>query len=217
MNIIELYQQRYATKVFDESFELSSEQYQLIEQMLCLAPSSTNIQPWHFIMATSEEGKARIAKSMAGTYDFNAAKALAASCLVVFCSQIDVNEQHLAEVLLAEEIAGRYATLTLKDTVHHGRLNYANKHQYDLKDYAHWAEKQVYLNLGSFLIGVASLNLDALAMEGFNRNILDEEFNLRAKGYSSSVVVAIGKHHSTDFNYDLPKSRLSSAILIEHV
>ncbi|MDI5454401.1 YjbH domain-containing protein, partial [Salmonella enterica subsp. enterica serovar Cerro] len=41
-------------------------------------------QPWHFIVASTEEGKARVAKSAAGNYTFNERKMLDASHVVVF-------------------------------------------------------------------------------------------------------------------------------------
>lgn len=55
--------------------------------------------------------------------------------------------------------------------------------------------KQVYLNVGNFLLGVAAMGLDA-------------EFGLKEKGYTSLVVVPVGHHSVEDFNAGLPKSRL---------
>ena len=47
--------------------------------------------------------------------------------------------------------------------------------------------------------------------------ILDEEFNLREKGFTASFVVALGYHASDDFNAALPKSRLSKDEIIEEI
>ena len=71
-------------------------------------------------------------------------------------------------------------------------------------------EKQVYLNIGSFLLGVASLGIDATPMEGIDVKALDEEFGLRAKGYTSLVAVSLGYRTESDFNSPdkTPKSRL---------
>ncbi|MFI3215006.1 MAG: nitroreductase family protein [Eubacteriales bacterium] len=90
-------------------------------------------------------------------------------------------------------------------------------HKYDYKDFQHWADKQVYLNLGNFLLGVAALGLDAIAMEGLDLKVLDEEFGLREKEFTSSIVVAVGYHKESDFNKDLPKSRLSKEEIIERI
>lgn len=54
-------------------------------------------------------------------------------------------------------------------------------HRVDLKDDDQWMAKQVYLNVGNFLLGVAALGLDAVPIEGFDAAILDEEFGLKRK------------------------------------
>ena len=71
-------------------------------------------------------------------------------------------------------------------------------------------EKQVYLNIGNFLLGVASLGIDATPMEGIDVKALDEEFGLREKGYTSLVAVSLGYRAESDFNSTekTPKSRL---------
>ena len=53
-----------------------------------------------------------------------------------------------------------------KQATHGGRTYFANIHRYELKDLSHWMDKQVYLNMGSFLLGVAAMGIDALPMEG---------------------------------------------------
>ncbi|MDI5829656.1 isocitrate/isopropylmalate family dehydrogenase, partial [Salmonella enterica subsp. enterica serovar Kentucky] len=45
--------------------------YDFVKTLLQYSPSSTNSQPWHFIVASTEEGKARVAKSAAANYVFN--------------------------------------------------------------------------------------------------------------------------------------------------
>lgn len=69
-------------------------------------------------------------------------------------------------------------------------------------------EKQVYLNIGNFLLGVATLGIDAVPMEGIDMKALDEEFGLREKGYTAVVMVGLGYRSESDFNANLPKSRL---------
>lgn len=123
----------------------------------------------------------------------------------------------LLHILEKEDNDGRFLQKKFKAQNHGGRSYFANMHKFDYKDFQHWAEKQVYLNLGNFLLGVAALGLDAVAMEGLDLKVLDEEFILREKGFISSVVVAVGYHKDSDFNKNLPKSRLSKDEIIERV
>ncbi|MGK3443686.1 nitroreductase family protein, partial [Escherichia coli] len=68
-----------------------------------------------------------------------------------------------------------------------------------------------------FMLGVAALGLDAVPIEGFDAAILDEEFGLKEKGYTSLVVVPVGHHSVEDFNATLPKSRLPQNITLTEV
>jgi nitroreductase/dihydropteridine reductase len=75
-------------------------------------------------------------------------------------------------------------------------------------------EKQVYLNIGNLLLGVAALGIDAVPMEGFDAKVLDEELGLRKKGYTAIAVVGLGYRSDNDFNAELPKSRLEEDEII---
>lgn len=87
MDIISVALKRHSTKAFDPAKKLTAEEAEKIKTLLQYSPSSTNSQPWHFIVASTEEGKARVAKSAAGTYVFNERKMLDASHVVVFCAK----------------------------------------------------------------------------------------------------------------------------------
>jgi len=217
MDIIKVLEKRYSTKVFDNTKKFSEETVEKLESLLQLSPSSTNVQPWHFTMATSDEGKKRIAKASQGFFAFNEQKILDASAVVVFSTKTDITNDYLLNVLAKEEADGRYAEEQFKKDNHGGRSAFVGFHKYDYKDLQHWAEKQVYLNLGNFLLGAASMGIDALPMEGVDMKVLDQEFGLREKGFSSSIVVALGYGHESDFNSKLPKSRLDKKDIIERV
>ncbi len=209
MNVTEVLQRRYSTKEFDPNKKISDADFEQVKNLLQLSPNSTNIQPWHFIIASSDESKKRIAKSTEGVYAFNTAKILDASHVVVFCSLLDPNEEYLLHVLEKEDADGRFSDPQFKEMMHAGRSMFLNMHKYDLKDMPHWLEKQVYLNLGNLLLGVALLGIDALPMEGADFKVLDAEFGLRERGFTGLAVVALGYGKESDFNRVLPKSRLS--------
>ena len=63
-------------------------------------------------------------------------------------------------------------------------------------------------NPRTLLLGAAALDVNACPIEGFDQAVLDEELGLRAKGYTSAVLVALGYGGADDFNAALPKSRL---------
>ncbi len=214
MNIHDIIHRRYATKKFQAERELSAEQLEQLKEMLQMSASSTNAQPWHFILATTAEGKKRIAQSTQGSYAFNAPRILDASAVVVFAARHDISDAYLAQVLEQENKDGRYANTELMQAMDDGRKYFVNLHRHDQRDLTHWAEKQLYLNLGSFLIGVAAMGLDAVAMEGFDASVLNAEFELSESGFGAAVIVPVGYHDEEDFNAQLPKSRLPLSELI---
>ncbi len=214
MDIISVALKRHSTKAFDPSKTLTDEQVEKVKTLLQYSPSSTNSQPWHFIVARTPEGKARVAKSAAGGFVFNERKMLDASLVVVFCAKTAMDDAWLERVVNQEEADGRFATPEAKAANHKGRTFFADMHRKDLKDDNHWMEKQVYLNVGNFLLGVAALGLDAVPIEGFDAAILDEEFGLKAQGFTSVVVVPVGYHSVEDFNASLPKSRLPLSTIV---
>ncbi len=217
MNIIEALKWRYAVKQFNPDKPISDEHLAMIKEMLRLSPSSTNLQPWHFIIATSKESKQKIAKGATGAFKINEAKAIDAPVVIVFASSVELTSEHLDRVIDKEEADGRFIIENAKEQQYSGRLFFADLHKFDFKDFQHWADKQVYINVGTLLTGVATLGIDSVPMEGFDFKIIDQEFGLREKGYMSCVVVALGYRADEDFNIALPKSRLEESDIIEMV
>ena len=119
-----------------------------------------------------------------------------------------MDDAHIARLLAQEEADGRFPTEEGKQMQNRGRTYYVNLHRFDLKDSQHWMEKQVYLALGTLLLGAAAMEIDATPIEGFDPRILDEELGLRDKGMTSVVLAALGYRSQDDFNAKLPKSRL---------
>ena len=211
MNLREILNWRYTTKEFDSTKKISEADMVEVKNLLRMSPSSVNLQPWHFIVAETTEGKARIAKGTQGFFSFNEPKVTNASAVVLFCSKIDAEENYYKHIADTDDKSGRFPNEEIKNGFLGAVKTFADIHKYDLKDLQHWMEKQVYLNIGNFLLGVATLGIDATPMEGIDVKALDEEFGLREKGYTSLVAVSIGYRTKSDFNSTekTPKSRLA--------
>lgn len=217
MNIAKIAQTRYTSKAFDPARKIPAETFAQLETLLRYAPSSVNSQPWHFVVASTPEGKARVAKAAQGAYSYNEQKILNASHVVVFCVREALDGDHLLAVLEQEDQDGRFATPDAKAGQHKSRSFYADLHANEYKDARLWMEKQLYLAFGTLLLGAATLEIDACPMEGFDAKILDAELGLAAQGLSSVVIASLGYHSSEDFNAKLPKSRLPAETLITHI
>ncbi|MBM9520118.1 oxygen-insensitive NAD(P)H nitroreductase [Desulforhopalus vacuolatus] len=209
MNIVEAAEKRYSTKKFDPRRKLTEEQIGQLKTLLRLSPSSVNSQPWHFIIASTDEGLARIAKGVQGAFAFNEPKVKDASLSVVFCAKTDIDEKYLKHVLDVEEKGGRLPNEEVKAQINAGRTYFVNVHRFDLKDVNHWMEKQVYLNMGTLLLGAAALGIDAVPMEGIDARAMDEEFGLREKGFTAVAVLSFGYRAEDDLNAKAPKVRFA--------
>jgi nitroreductase/dihydropteridine reductase len=209
MDILSAAKKRHTAKAYDSERRIPEEVMQQVYDLLRNSASSVNSQPWHFIVANTPEGRARIAKATQGGYVYNAAKVNDASHVIVLCARVDMDEAHLDALLEQEERDGRFRDAQARAGQDATRRGYVNQHRYGTKDVAQWLEKQVYLALGTALVGAATLEIDATPMEGFDQKILDAEFGLNEKGLTSLVLVSFGYSSPADFNAGLPKSRLT--------
>lgn len=200
---------RHTCKAFDPERKIPDALFAQITTLLHFCPSAVNAQPWHFMVASSEEGKHRIARATAQPpYSANAAKIVNASHVVVLCARTAIEEQYLTALLEQEERDGRFPTREAKLAQDKGRHFYVDKHRFDFRDTQSWMERQVYIALGSLLHGAAALDIDATPIEGFDPVVLNDVLALREKGLTSVVLVALGYRSGDDFNANLPKSRL---------
>jgi nitroreductase/dihydropteridine reductase len=208
MNIARIATTRYTTKAFDPTRKIDAALMEQLQTLLRFTPSSVNSQPWHFIIAASAEARAKIARATTGPYIANEAKVLNASHVVVLCARTSLDDAHLERVLEQEESDGRFPTAQGREMQIKGRGFYVNMHRNELHDPQQWMEKQVYIALGTLLLGAAALEVDATPIEGFDRAVLDEVLGLREQGLNSVVMAALGYRSADDFNAELPKSRL---------
>jgi nitroreductase / dihydropteridine reductase len=204
---------RYATKAYDAEKKIPKEQFEKLLEILRFSPSSVNIQPWHFLIAETDESKQRIASGLTGNYVYNAAKVLHSSHTLIFCTRTDISAEYLEQLLQQDDLSGRFKDETAKQGQRATREGYVEFYRNELKNLSAWMENQTYLALGQLLFAAGLEGIDATPMEGFDRNIINQEFGLTEKGLKASVIVALGYRSENDFNAKLPKSRLPDDVI----
>lgn len=208
MNIAKIATNRYTTKAYDSARRIDDALIEQLKILLRYAPSSVNSQPWHFVIASSDEAKTKIATATTGPYAGNEQKVLKASHVVILCARTELDDTHFARVLVQEESDGRFPTPEAKAAQIKGRGFYVNLHRNELHDTRQWMDKQVYIALGTLLLGAAALEIDATPIEGFDDAVLDDVLELHKSGLRPVVMAALGYRSADDFNALLPKSRL---------
>lgn len=214
MHIVDLTQQRKTTKAFDPARPLTQQEIVAIRALLRMSPSSTNAQPWHFFLASTESGKATVAAGASGDFAYNEPKIKNASLVVVMCARTRMDDVYLRGVLDQEIKDGRLATEEARVNQHKVRSGYVQKHEQSAAGLLQWSARQLYIALGFLLLGAAELGIDACPIEGFDAAAVDKALGLEAQGLASQVLVALGHKSDQDFNASLPKSRLNESVVI---
>jgi nitroreductase/dihydropteridine reductase len=206
----ELIAKGHVTKTFDGS-TLPADKIEAFLAFLHSTPASLNIQAIHYLVASTAEARARIAKSLVGGFEANAIKIESASHVLAFCTRMEVSDEHLAAVFDQEHADKKFPNdaqeQRWRDIVRGG----LDMHIYDKRDLSHWLEKQTYLAMGMAMMAGAMLDIDVTPMEGFFAKSLDEEFGLREKGFTGTLLLAIGKRDPNDWILKVPKSRFPAA------
>ncbi|ENV50638.1 oxygen-insensitive NAD(P)H-dependent nitroreductase NfsB [Acinetobacter junii] len=213
MDVLVTAKTRYATKTYDAEKKIPQQQFEKLLEVLRFSPSSVNIQPWHFLIAETDEAKQRIAKALTGNYIYNSAKVLNSSHTLVFCTRTDISAEYLEQLLQQDELNGRFKDETAKQGQRDTRKGYVEFYRNELKNLSAWMENQTYLALGQLLFAAGLEGIDATPMEGFDRDTINQEFGLAEKGLKASVVVSLGYRSENDFNAKLPKSRLPDQVV----
>jgi len=217
MTVVNIVQTRHAVKAFRPDRQLKPEQITALKTAMRFSPSSINSQPWHFILAVTDEGKSLISQATGDEYPFNTPKILNASLVVALCARKDLPESYLQTILQQEEADGRFPTPEARAMQDKNRHYYVDLHRYKNNDMPAWIQHQVYLALGGLLMAAAVEEIDACPIEGFNSGRLDQVLGLEDKGLTSVVLVALGTRSDEDFNAALPKSRLPEDVVFSEI
>lgn len=187
--VLEGMNQRYATKLFDANQKLSQQQLEDILEILRLAPSSINAQPWHYTVVSNPTLKSELAKA---SY-INEDKINRCSHLIVFEVETDL-----------ESFASRLEKDLPEPAFAYYRDMLVPMGEETIKN---WMIHQVYLAMGIALNACASLAIDACPMEGIDRNEYARILQLE-KSYPV-VGLALGIRDPQDYNqpHITPKTR----------
>ncbi|MFH0713586.1 MAG: NAD(P)H-dependent oxidoreductase [Candidatus Micrarchaeota archaeon] len=157
MEFIDIVKKRYAVKKFD-SRKVPEKKVDALFEMIKLAPSSLNLQPWKIKVITDQNTKEKL--SPATKYQ---AQVTTCSHLLIFCADTDLKGliEETERTLRAAGTPAPQITAKLE------RLN-EFRNNMTAENILPWTQRQVYLALGNALNGATSLGLGSCPMESFN-------------------------------------------------
>lgn len=191
--IIEDLNWRYATKSFDATKNVSDDDLEIILEGFRLSASSFGLQPWKLFVVKNAEKKAALLE-----HSWYQKQVIDAPYHLVFARNNADNET-LVKEFLDDIIATRNVTSESLDEYKQMMLGFLSRMSEDEKNT--WANKQIYIALGSLMVVLAEMRIDSCAMEWINPEKYDEILGLTEKWFSSVVALPIG-YRSEDDKYE---------------
>jgi len=184
---------RYATKKFDDSKKVSTENLEQILEAIRMTPTSFGLQAYHFYVVTNHKILMKIQVA-----SWNQSQIGTCSHLIVMCARNDLMQ---AKDEYFNAMSGGDSEI---------RANLAGFEQmvdgFIPRISSEWAKKQVYIAQGFMLAACAELQIDSCPIEGFDSKAVTEILSL-PENHDISVMIPIG-YRAVDDN-PRPKVRFS--------
>lgn len=209
MNTIENLKWRYATKKFDATKKVSSNDLDKLHEAIQLSPTSYGLQLFKVLDVQNSETRAKLQPESWGQTQIVDASNLFVFVVKKHFSDDDVDNY----VNLKSEATG----MNPEDLKGYGDFAKGKLQEIPSELYAQWTSKQAYIALGNLMTAAAELKIDICPIEGFSPVAYDEILNLKDTPYTSAVVAAVGYRSAEDPTQNGPKVRKSIQDLMEIV
>jgi nitroreductase len=205
MSIIDSLSWRYAVKRMNGN-KVSAEKINTLMDAIQLSASGFGLMPFQIFVVEDADLKAKIQPIAYGQPQI-----AEASHLLIFAAWNEVTAARIdAYMNLISETRGMsLADLGDFKGAIAGSMQHKSKEQQ-----AQWADRQVYLAMGTALAAAGELQIDTTPMEGFIPAKLDELLGLEAKNLHSVLIMAIGERdEASDYMVNMKKVRTPKAEL----
>ncbi|WPR73001.1 NAD(P)H-dependent oxidoreductase [Flavobacterium sp. NG2] len=192
--IITAFQSRHATKEFDATKTISSENIEYILETAHLSPSSFGFEPWHFIVVQDKELRELLKPVAWGApLKLDTASHFVLG-LSMKASMTKWDSEYIMHMMkdvkqLPEDVIEIYSKFYREFQERDFALD-TDKKLFD------WASKQTYIALGNMMTSAALIGIDSCPIEGFHQEkaeaLLKEKFGVDTDKYGLSYMVAFG-------------------------
>lgn len=192
---------RYATKKFDASKKISTEDLNTLKEAIRLSSSSYGLQPYKVIIVENPELRAKIQPAAWGQ-----SQIVEASHLIIFANETNVDDTTIDNYLknISETRSTPIEALSGYGDFMKSKISTLESEVKNI-----WTAKQTYLALGNLLNAAAELKIDATPMEGFVPAQVNEILGLDKLGLNASLIATLGYRHEEDATQHYKKVRKS--------
>lgn len=200
---------RYATKKFDSTKKVSSEDLETLLEATRLSASSYGLQPYHIFVIENDELRGKLKP-----FSWNQSQITDASHVIVFA-----NKNSFGEDLVDDYLENLIQTRGLTTEAVKGYSDFMKSKLMGLPNElkSSWTSRQVYLALGNLMTVAASMKIDTCPIEGFENEKYNELLGLKDSNLNATVVLAVGYRASSDETQHLPKVRYPKERLFTHL
>jgi len=193
---------RYATKKFDSTKKISTEDLNTLKEGIRLSTSSYGLQPYQIIIVKNLEIREQL---LAAAYGQK--QVVDASHLLIFANQINFGEDGINK--FAKNMS---ETRGIPLDSIQGYVDYMKSNITGLSEETRniWTAKQTYLALGNLLNVAAELRIDVTPMEGFNPAQVNAILGLEKLGLNASLMATVGYRSVEDDTQHYKKVRKSN-------
>ncbi|GIZ08610.1 NAD(P)H-dependent oxidoreductase [Flavobacterium sp. UMI-01] len=192
---------RYATKKFDASKKITTEDLNFLKEAIRLSSSSYGLQPYQVIIIENPELRAKIQPVAWGQ-----SQIVDASHLIVFANFTDINETTIDAYF---DNISKTRNLPLEALQGYADFMKSKILTLSSEEKNIWTSKQTYLAMGNLLNAAAEKQIDVTPMEGFDPKAVNEILGLNALGLNASLIATIGYRHTEDDTQHYKKVRKS--------
>jgi nitroreductase len=193
---------RYATKKFDVTKKISSEDLNTLKEAIRLSSSSYGLQPYQIIIVENPAVRQQLLPAAYGQK-----QVVDASHLIVFANEINFGEEG---ILKFSKNMSETRGIPLESI--QGYVDYMKSNIVGLSEEVRniWTAKQTYLALGNLLNAAAELRIDVTPMEGFAPAQVNEILGLDKLGLNASLMATVGYRSVEDDTQHYKKVRKSN-------
>ncbi|MDV7185678.1 NAD(P)H-dependent oxidoreductase [Lutibacter sp. TH_r2] len=190
MNIISSLEWRYATKKFDASKKLTSQQIDILKKAFNLTATSFGLQPIKLVVIENKKLQEKFVEP-----SFNQRQVADCSHLLVICIENDTTSEDINTYFDLEKKTRNIS----EDTVGAFRKQLLEMYKsWGLEKRQLSAKYQAYIALGNLITVCAVEQIDNCPMEGFIPSKIDEILNLKELNLQSILMLPVGYRAEDD-------------------
>lgn len=209
MELIKNLQWRYATKKFDTSKKVSSNDLQKLKEAVQLSVSSYGLQLYKVLIIENSEIREQLKP-----VSWNQSQITDASHLFVFCNYTEATPKAIDDFI---KHTAETRDLDLERLNGYGDFIKTKLAEKTPEEKTSWLKSQTYLALGNLLNACAELKIDACPMEGFEPEAYNTILGLDKLGLNAAVIAPIGYRHHDDHTIGQQKVRKPMELLFDTI